>query len=116
MEWPAAGIVPEPWCWFPVNVDPTAGGCGAWQEPARRSWVLTWAGAGVTVIKWRAGERPALDRVLLQNWGAGSRRCPLPVGRWNRGRAAGGRVGRVWICKMLCREKREKWAERCVAW
>ena len=25
MEWPAAGIVPEPWCWFPVNVDPMLG-------------------------------------------------------------------------------------------
>lgn len=36
------------------------------------SWVLTWAGASVTVIKWRAGERPP-DHVLLQNWGAGSR-------------------------------------------
>lgn len=58
--------------WFPVNVDPTVGAAEPGESLPDSSWVLTWAGASVTVIKWRAGERPP-DHVLLQNWGAGSR-------------------------------------------
>lgn len=59
MEWPAAGIVPEPWCWLPVNVDPAVGAAEPGKSLPDGSWVLNWAGAGVNIIKWRAGGRLA---------------------------------------------------------
>ena len=106
MEWPAAGIVPEPWCWLPVNVDPMLGAAEPGRSLPDGSWVLNWAGAGVNIIKWRAGERLALWFLITCSCRTGEQAAVLCLSVAGTEGGPWSEVGRVWRCKMLCREKR----------
>lgn len=92
--------------WFPVNVDPTVGAAEPGESLPDSSWVQVWAGASVTVIKWRAG-RDLLMRALAE---LGSRQ-----GCWNRGLLEG-----VWAecgdVKCCAERNRRSGRRRCVAW